>query len=72
MDMKKLSGVVNINDSEFIYRNAHGVMINVLEKLGSAQAIYYDVKALEWACDYVEKNHIPNPIVYISIKNRTI
>lgn len=65
MDLKKLPGAVSINDSEFIYCNAHGVMINVPEKLGSAQAIYYDVKALEWACDYIEKNHIQNPIVYI-------
>lgn len=35
------------------------------EKIGSAQAIYYDIKALEWACDHIEKNHIENPIVYI-------
>lgn len=65
MDLKKLPGAVCINDSEFIYCNAHCVMINVPEKLGSAQAIYYDVKALAWACDYIEKNHIQNPIVYI-------
>ena len=35
------------------------------ENLGAAQAIYYDVKALRWACDYIEKKQIQAPIIYI-------
>lgn len=35
------------------------------KKIGSAQAIYYDIKALIWACEYIERNHIQSPIVYI-------
>lgn len=65
MDLKKLPGAVSINESEFTYCNAHCVLIPVPEKIGAAQAIYYDIKALRWACDYIEKNYIKNPIVYI-------
>ena len=65
MELKKLPGTVSINDNEFTYCNAHCVLIHVPENIGSAQAIYYDIKALRWACDYIERNHILNPIVYI-------
>lgn len=65
MDLNKLDGVEKINEHEFTYCNASGILISVPEKIGSAQAIYYDIKALEWACDHIEKNHIENPIVYI-------
>lgn len=65
MDLTKLPGAKKINEKEFTYCNAHGYLIRVPEKIGAAQAIYYDVKALKWACDYIEKNHIRNPIVYI-------
>ena len=65
MDLKKLPGAISINDNEFTYCNAHCVLIQVPEKIGSAQAIYYDIKALKWACEYIERNHIQNPIVYI-------
>lgn len=65
MDLEQLTGVERINEREFSYCNAHGHMITVPEKLGSAQAIYYDIKAMQWACSHIEKNHIENPIVYI-------
>lgn len=65
MELEKLLGAERISDNEFTYCNAHGVLIRVPEKLGSAQAIYYDLKALSWACDYIEKKHITDPIVYI-------
>ena len=65
MDLKKLPGAVSINDNEFTYCNAHCVLIHVPEKIGAAQAIYYDIKALKWACEYIERDHIQNPIVYI-------
>lgn len=65
MDIKKLPGAVRIDDDEFTYCNAHCVLIRVPEIIGSAQAIYYDIKALKWACKYIEKKHIHFPIVYI-------
>lgn len=65
MDLKKLKGAVSVNDEEFIYCNAHCVLIPVREKLGSAQAVFYDISAFNWVCEYVEKNHIQKPIVYI-------
>lgn len=65
MELSKLPGSTRINRTEFTYCNAHGHLIDIPEKLGSAQAIYYDIKALKWACEYIEGNHILNPIVYI-------
>lgn len=50
---------------EFTYHNARCFKINVPEKLGSAQAIYYDVKALRVCCKYIRKNKIRHPVVYI-------
>lgn len=65
MDLSQLKGAVKINEKEFSYCNAHGYLINIPEHLGAAQAIYYDIKALKWACEHIERNHIEHPIVYI-------
>lgn len=65
MDETKLTGVSRISDTEFEYHNAHCFKIRVPEKLGPAVAIYYDVNALKYCCEYIEKNHIEHPIVYI-------
>lgn len=65
MNLDKLPGAIRINDSEFSYCNAHCFMIQIPEKIGSAQAIYYDIKALKWSCEHIAKNHISHPIVYI-------
>lgn len=64
MDETKLDGVEKISDSEFLYHNAHCFKISVPD-IGHAQAIYYDIKALNECCKYIKKNKIPNPIVYI-------
>ena len=64
LDERTLDGVQIINDSEYIYHNAHCFKITVPE-IGAAQAIYYDVAALNYCCDYIKKNHIESPIVYI-------
>lgn len=64
MDENQLEQVERISDSEFIYHNAHCVKLHV-PKIGAAQAIYYDVAALNWCCEYIKENHIENPIVYI-------
>lgn len=64
MDETKLTGVTRISDSEFEFHNAHCFKIPV-PNIGPAVAIYYDVKALQECCVYIEKNHIEQPIVYI-------
>lgn len=64
MDETKLEGVKRINKSEFEFQNARCFKIKI-PNIGPAQAIYYDVTALNRCCDYIEKNHIEHPIVYI-------
>ena len=65
MDIDSLPGAKRINGDEFTYCNAQCFLINIPEKLGAAQAIYYDLKALDWCCNHIERNHIEEPIVYI-------
>ncbi|SEA56707.1 Glycosyltransferase involved in cell wall bisynthesis [Oribacterium sp. KHPX15] len=65
MDIDRLPGAERVNEKEFTYCNAQCILIDIPEKLGAAQAIYYDLKALKWCCDHIEKNHIEEPIVYI-------
>lgn len=63
-DETKLVGVSRISDSEYIYHNAHCFKIESPE-LGSAQAIFYDIKALQYCCKYIQKHNIEHPIVYV-------
>lgn len=71
MDETKVSGVTDIvrdgkgKTVEFTYHNARCFKISIPEKLGPAQAIYYDVKALSECCKYIKKHHIQHPVVYI-------
>ena len=64
MDESKLEGVSKIENQEFIYHNAHCFKITV-PNIGPAVAIYYDIAALKYCCDYIKKHSIENPIVYI-------
>lgn len=64
VDESLLEGSVKINEEEFEYHNAHCFKINI-PKIGAAQAIYYDVAALQYCCKYIKENHIDHPIVYI-------
>lgn len=64
MDESKLENVTRINDQEFEFHNAHCFKIPV-PNIGPAVAIYYDVAALNYCCEYIERNHIQHPIVYI-------
>jgi rhamnosyltransferase len=64
MDETKLNGVTKITDTEFYYHNARCFKIHV-PSIGAAQAIYYDVKALNECCKYIKVNNIEHPIVYI-------
>ena len=51
-------------NSTFIHNNAIGFNIKV-PNIGAAQAIYYDVKALQWCIRHIKDNHVEHPIVYI-------
>lgn len=64
MDETKLDGVTRISENEFEFQNARCFKIKI-PQIGPAQAIYYDVVALNECCKYIEKNHIEHPIVYI-------
>ena len=63
-DETKLAGAKRISDSEYVYHNAHCFKIKSPE-LGSAQAIFYDIKALQYCCKYIKKHNIEHPIVYV-------
>lgn len=65
MDPYKTEGAKIINDHEFIYHNAHCFRVKIPEKIGSAQAIYYDVASLHESCEIIKRDKIPHPIVYI-------
>lgn len=64
VDESKLPGVREISDTEFECHRAHCFKIHV-PQIGPAQAIYYDVAALEACCRYIKKHQIEHPIVYI-------
>ena len=70
MDPQKTEGAVITSDRTFTYHNAECFRIAIPEKLGPAQAIYYDVKALSECCRIVEESRkgnqgIENFIVYV-------
>lgn len=64
MDESKLEGGQRISDTEFLYHNARCFKVQV-PNVGPAQAIAYDVKALQECCKYIRAHRIPHPIVYI-------
>lgn len=64
MDESRLDGVKKISENEFEFHNARCFKIPI-PQIGPAQAIYYDVKALQESIKYIEENNIKNPIVYI-------
>lgn len=65
MDPYKTEGASVINEKEFTYHNAHCFRISIPEKIGSAQAIYYDCAALKESIRIIKEKRIENPIVYI-------
>ena len=50
--------------SEFTYNNAHCFNIRV-PNIGPAQAIYYDVAAVNYCIKYIKENKIEQPIIYV-------
>lgn len=70
MDENTLTGVtdkkmVDGKCVEFTYHNAHCFKIDIPQKLGPAQAIYYDVASLKKCCKIIKEEGIDQPIVYI-------
>lgn len=65
MDESKLPGAQTIDDHHFVYYNADCFKINILEKLGPAQAIYYDIAAFRECIRQIKEQGIKNPIVYV-------
>lgn len=65
MEPQKIDGAKIISEHEFIYHNAECFRIRVPEKLGPAQAIYYDVAALKESQKIIKEQNIKHPIVYI-------
>ena len=64
MDETKLDGHIKIDDKQFVYHNAHCFKISVPD-IGGAQAIYYDIAAINYCCNYIKKNNIEKPVLYI-------
>ncbi len=58
-------GAVRTSSSTYIYHNADCFEISIPEKLGPAQAIYYDCAALKKSIQIIKDEKIKNPIVYI-------
>ena len=65
MDETKLPGEKTDDASHFTYFNAECFKINIPEKLGPAQAIYYDIAALRECIKLIKEQGIQNPIIYI-------
>lgn len=65
MDETKLPGAKTIDDHHFTYYNADCFKINISEKLGPAQAIYYDIAAFKECIRQIKKQNISHPIVYV-------
>lgn len=62
---KRPDGAVEVSKDRYIYHNADCFEITVPEKIGSAQAIYYDCAALRKSVEIITKEKIENPIVYV-------
>jgi len=54
-----------VREGGYDYHNADCFSIKIPEKLGSAQAIYYDCAALKKSIEIIKEQKIENPIVYI-------
>lgn len=53
------------NKDGYLYHNADCFEIKIPEKLGPAQAIYYDCAALKKSIEIIKEQKIESPIVYI-------
>lgn len=53
-----------LDEEEFEHNSAHCFNIR-WRPIGAARAITYDLDALKWTLDYIKKNNILHPIIYI-------
>lgn len=58
-------GAVITSENTFTYHNAECFQISIPERLGPAQAIYYDCRALEETIKIIKRDKIENAIVYV-------
>lgn len=65
IDVDQMEGAVRTGKKTFSYHNADCFQISIPEKMGPAQAIYYDIKALEECCHIIKEQKIKNAVVYI-------
>lgn len=56
---------VEVVNGRYTYHNADCFQIKIPEKLGPAQAIYYDCTALKKSIEIIKEEGIEHPIVYI-------
>ena len=63
-DETKLDGAEMISDTEYMYHDTHCFKIKSPE-IGFAQAIIYDILALEYCVKYIKQNKIGHPIVAV-------
>lgn len=49
---------------KFVHNNAECFNIE-WKKVGSAKAIFYDIDALKYSVEYIKKNNIKSPIIYV-------
>lgn len=50
--------------TEFEHNGAHCFNIKDLN-IGAAKAVFYDINALKYCIEYIKKNNVQNPIIYI-------
>lgn len=65
MDPAKTDGAVITSPTTFTYHNSECFQINIPEKLGPAQAIYYDCRAMAESVKIIRDQKIKDPIVYV-------
>lgn len=61
----KIDGAVITSPTTFTYHNSECFQINIPERLGPAQAIYYDCSAMTESVKIIKAQKINNPIVYV-------
>ena len=59
------NGAKRTSSNTYTYHNADCFEIKIPEKLGPAQAIYYDCAALKKSIEIIKKEKIEKPIIYI-------
>lgn len=59
------NGAIRTSANTYVYHNADCFEIKIPEKLGPAQAIYYDCMALKRSIEIIKNEKIEKPIIYI-------